>query len=90
MSDQSKFQHNPDRSASYHIRIEGHLGPQWESWFGDVELTQEDSGHTLLVCRGMDQAALHGMLKKIRDLGIPLLSVTRVSDDQTEPPTSDG
>ena len=62
----------------YQIRITGHLGPQWTDWFGGVTLTWEANGETLLTCPVVDQAALHGVLKKVRDLGLPLVSVTRV------------
>jgi hypothetical protein len=62
----------------YQIRIMGHLGPQWKEWFGGVTITLEDNGETLLSGPVVDQAALHGLLKKVRDLGIPLISVCRV------------
>ena len=67
-----------DRPMVYQIRIEGHLGPQWTEWFGDGTLTPTDNGETLLTCPVVDQAALHGLLRKIRDLGIPLISAVRV------------
>ena len=62
----------------YQIRIEGHLGPKWTAWFGDVSITLEDNGDTLLTGPVVDQAALHGLLRKIRDLGMPLISAIRV------------
>ena len=62
----------------YHIRLKGHLGPQWKAWFGGVTITLEDNGNTLLSSPVVDQAALHGLLKKVRDVGIPLISVSRV------------
>jgi len=61
----------------YQIRIEGHLGPQWTEWFGGMTITPEDDGDTLLTGPVEDQAALHGLLRKVRDLGIPLISATR-------------
>ena len=65
----------------YQIRIEGHLSPQWADWFGDAAiLTWEDGGETLVTCPVVDQAALHGLLRKVRDLGIPLISVIRVEE----------
>ena len=67
-----------DRPMIYQIRIEGHLGPGWTQWFGDVTITQEDNGETRLTCPVVDQAALHGLLRKIRDLGMPLISAIRV------------
>ena len=62
----------------YQIRLRGHLGRQWTEWFGDVTITLEDNGETLLTCPVTDQAALHGLLRKVRDLGMPLLSVIRL------------
>jgi hypothetical protein len=67
-----------DQPMVYQIRIEGHLGPRWADWFGDVSITLEDNGETLLTGPVMDQAALHGLLRKIRDLGMPLISAIRV------------
>ena len=67
-----------DQPMVYQIRIEGHLGPKWTDWFGDVSITQEDNGETLLTGPVVDQAALHGLLRKVRDLGMPLISAVRV------------
>ena len=63
----------------YQIRLEGHLGPQWAAWFGGLSITLEDNGETLLTGPVVDQAALHGLLRKVRDLGIPLISAIRVN-----------
>ena len=68
----------------YEIRLKGHLDDRWAGWFGGVTITLEDNGNTLLICPVIDQAALHGLLKKVRDLGMPLLSVNFVSPDQAE------
>jgi len=62
----------------YQIRVKGHLGPQWTDWFGGLTITLEDNGETLLTCPVVDQAALYGLLRKVRDLGLPLISVTGV------------
>lgn len=59
----------------YQIRIKGHLGQQWKEWFDGLTITLEEDGNTLLSGPVVDQAALHGILKKIRDVGVPLLSV---------------
>ena len=62
----------------YQIRIKGHLGREWTDWFGGLTITLEDNGDTLLTGPVVDQAALYGLLKKVRDVGIPLLSVIEV------------
>ncbi len=62
----------------YEIRLKGHLGSQWTDWFDGLTITLEEDGDTLLTGPVIDQAALHGLLKKVRDLGLPLLSVSPV------------
>lgn len=69
----------------YAIRIQGHLGRHWLASFGDATLTLEAGGDTLLTCTVADQAALHAILRKVRDLGLPLLAVTRL---ESPPPSS--
>jgi hypothetical protein len=69
--------YRPDATI-YQITIRGHLGHQWTGWFDGLTVTTEESGNTLLVGEVVDQAALHGLLKKVRDLGLPLLSVVPV------------
>jgi hypothetical protein len=68
----------------YQIRLQGQLGRQWTDWFGGLTITLEDNGDTLLTGPVVDQAALHGLLKKVRDLGMPLLSVNRVEPGQAD------
>ena len=70
---------DPGQPVAYQIRIKGHLGCQWTDWFGGLAITLEDNGDTLLTGSVIDQAALHGLLRKVRDLGMPLVSVTPVS-----------
>jgi hypothetical protein len=76
---------DPDQPVIYEIRIKGHLGHQWTDWFGGLTLTLEDNGDTLLTGPVVDQAALHGLLKSVRDLGTPLVSVTPVQFNETHP-----
>ena len=63
-------------ATTYQIRIKGHLGPEWSDWFGGLDITVEDNGNTLLTGQVVDQAALHGLLRKMRDLGMPLVSIS--------------
>lgn len=74
---------SPDEPAIYQIRISGHLGAEWSDWFDGLTIRLEADGDTLLTGSVADQAALHGLLKKIRDLGAPLVSVNRI-DPNTE------
>jgi len=67
----------------YQIRIEGHLDAQWTDWFSGLAVTLEDNGYTLLAGPVADQSALFGLLKKVRDLGMPLVSVNRVDPEST-------
>jgi hypothetical protein len=69
----------------YEIRLKGHLGSQWTDWFEGLTITLEEDGDTLLTGPVIDQAALHGLLKKVRDLGMPLVSVSPV---EPGPPTT--
>ena len=65
--------------AHYEIRVRGHLGTRWAAWFDGMTLTEEGDGTTVICGPVVDQAALHGLLEKLRDLGIPLLSLTGAS-----------
>jgi len=75
---------DPGQPMVYQIRIKGHLGRQWTDWFGGLTITLEDNGETLLTGPVVDQAALHGLLRKVRDVAMPLLSVVRVTPGQAE------
>jgi hypothetical protein len=70
----------------YEIRIKGHLDDRWVAWVEGLTLTLEENGNTLLAGPVTDQAALHGLLRKVRDLGMPLISVNRVKPDQANAP----
>ena len=75
---------DPSQPLVYQIRIEGHLGREWADWFEGLAITALDNGETLLTGPVIDQAALHGLLKKVRDLGMPLVSVNRGKPGQAD------
>ena len=74
----------PTQTVIYQIRIKGHLGSQWTDWFEGLTVTLEEDGDTLLTGPVIDQAALHGLLKKVRDLGMPLVSVSPLEHDKAD------
>jgi hypothetical protein len=73
----------------YEIRIKGHLDDKWADWFEGLTITRVDNGETLLRGPVSDQAALHGLLRKVRDLGLPLLAVNPADPRQVNSPTTD-
>ena len=81
-------EHSPERDAGepmvYQIRLKGHLGGQWTDWFEGLTLTLEDNSETLLTGPVVDQAALFGLLRKVRDLGMPLIAVNRLKPGQAD------
>lgn len=82
MSNQRDPQNQKNAHPIYQIKIQGYLPSQWADWFGDAAITLEEDGNTLLTCPIIDQAALHGLLKRVRDLGLVLLSVNRETTHQ--------
>lgn len=75
---------------TYQIKLQGHLDPQWAGWFADLTVTWEARGVTVLTGPVADQAALYGLLKKIHNLGMPLLSVTQIEADVADELDGDG
>jgi len=75
---------NPADPMVYQIRIKGHLDCQWTDWFGELAITLQENGDSLLTGPVVDQAALYGVLRKVRDVGLPLISVICTSSGQTE------
>lgn len=69
---------SPGQPLIYEVSIKGHLADDWNDWFGGVTVTPQADGTTLLTCQVVDQAALHGLLRQIRDLGMPLISINRI------------
>ncbi len=78
MSDKLHTERDPGGTVAYQIRVKGHLGPQWTDWFEGLAITLEEDGDTLLTGPIVDQAALYSLLRRVRDLGITLVSVNRV------------
>ncbi len=78
-----------DEPVVYQIRLEGQLGSQWTDWFGGLTIALENNGDTLLTGPVVDQAALHSLLRKVRDLGMPLVSLNRVEQGQVDEPEVD-
>jgi hypothetical protein len=89
MSNEGEPRTDANNSAVYQIRIEGRLDPQWSNWFDGMTVTLEINGNTALTGPLVDQSALYGVLKKVRDLGLPLLSVIRLEPGQSGEPDSD-
>jgi hypothetical protein len=84
MSNKLNPKTEPSQPIVYQIRLKGHLGCQWTDCFGGLTIMLEEDGNTLLTGPVVDQAALYGLLKKVRDLGMPLLSVNGVKPGQSE------
>ena len=84
MSNELEPKPTPSQPVVYQIRIKGDLGSQWTDWFEGLTITLEEDGNTLLTGPVVDQAALHGLLKKVRDLGMPLVSVRPLEPGQAD------
>lgn len=84
MPNEQNLGSDPDEPKIFQIRIQGHLGQQWAGWFDGLTIVLEEDGNTLLSGPVIDQSALHGILKKIRDLGMPLLAVNQVEPKRVE------
>ena len=84
MSNTHNQKTEPDQSMVYQIRLQGHLGCQWTDWFGGLTITLEDNGETFITGPVTDQSALFGLLKKVRDLSMPLVSVIRLTPYQAD------
>jgi hypothetical protein len=78
-----------EADGCYEIRLQGHLHTRWTAWFDGMTVTPRSDGTTVLCGDVVDQSALHGLLRKVQDLGLPLLSVTAIRPNQPEVPTSD-
>ncbi len=79
MSDTATAAEMPNEPSQYAIRLQGHLDDEWTGWFEGMTITRAENGETVLSGPVVDQAALHSLLRKVRDLGIPLLAVSRIT-----------
>ena len=86
MNEASTGQSTPGR---YEIRVKGHLNSRWAAWFDGLSLSAESDGTTIIHAPVADQAALHGLLQKVRDIGLPLVSVTQIGSDQLDAPLTE-
>jgi hypothetical protein len=86
MSETRRSTEDQDESGLTEIRIKGHLDKRWADWFDGLTITLEDNGDTRLTGPVVDQAALHSLLRKVRDLGLPLVSVRHVEPKQADGP----
>ena len=86
MTNKDKPKSNTGQAVVYQIRVKGHLNRQWIDWFEGLTITLEENGDTLLTGPVVDQAALYSLLRRVRDLGIPLLAVNRLESGQADAP----
>jgi hypothetical protein len=84
MTNEPELKPATNQTVIYQIRIKGHLAREWTDWFEGLTITLEEGGDTLLTGPVVDQAALHGLLKKVRDLGMPLVSVSPLEHGQAD------
>ena len=86
MSNEINSKSDPGQPMVYQIRIKGHLDRKWADWFSGLSITSLAHGETLLTGPVLDQAALHSLLRKVRDVGLPLVAVMQVEPEQTDGP----
>ncbi len=86
MSETSTGHHGP---GLYEIRLQGHLDHRWTAWFDGLSISNESDGSTVIRGEVVDQSALHGLLQKVRDIGLPLVSVTRIATHRPHGSTVD-
>lgn len=87
MSDRATSIEDDQQPVRYAIRLKGHLDQRWADWFAGLTITLQENGETLLVGPITDQSALHGFLKRVRDLGLPLVSVIQIDPNPSHKET---
>ena len=85
MTNSNPLKPQPGHSSVYQIKVHGHLGCQWSDWFENMTIRREDNGDTTFTGPVFDQAALHGLLTKLGNLGLPLLSIARIDPVYSDP-----
>jgi len=86
MSNESNSSNEKAEDLIYQIRIKGHLDRKWADWFTGLSITALENGETLLTGPVLDQAALHGLIRKVRDVSLPLVAVIRIEPEQADGP----
>ena len=86
MANESNSSNEKAESLIYQIRIKGHLDRKWADWFSGLSITSLENGETLLTGPVLDQAALHGLIRKVRDVSLPLVAVIRIEPEQADGP----
>ena len=89
MSGRTRIDDDRREARRYEIRLKGHLDNRWAAWFDGLRLSLESDGTTIIRGSVADQAALHGLLQRVRDTGLPLVSVIRIGPDQPEAPVAE-
>ena len=84
-SKESNPKFNTRKESVYQIKIRGHLDSQWSDWFNGLSVTTDQEGNTLITGPVVDDSALHGLLKRIRDLGMPLISCNQIQSEEDDP-----
>jgi hypothetical protein len=89
MTERQASSSDREESSSYEVRLQGHLDARWAAWFDGLSLSRESDGTTVIRGPITDQAALHGLLRKVSDLGLPLISVTQVQPPSPDVPATE-
>ena len=89
MLNELKPKKDSNEPLAYQIKLKGQLGNEWAEWFGGLSITLDADGNMLMISPALDQAALHGLIKKVRDLGLALISINPIESDQAGATSAD-